>query len=348
MSPPEKKKTSYADAGVSIDRGYELVQRIKSAATTTHNAGVMGNLGGFGALFDVAAFSYKDPVLVSGTDGVGTKIKLAIDMQRHDTIGVDLVAMCVNDLLVQGARPLFFLDYFASSKLDVEVASTVITGIADGCRLAGCALIGGETAEMPGMYTSGDYDLAGFCVGAVERDQIIDGSKVKAGDILIGIASTGPHSNGYSLIRKIFSDSNTEFSAPFEDKTIGEAMLTPTRIYVNSILQLIAALPVKALAHITGGGLTENIPRVLPAGLDAVIDTRTWRLPPVFGWLMDKGNVEIDEMYRTFNCGVGMVVCVDKKDQATALACLARAGETPWVIGAIAANDTMDSHVKFV
>ncbi len=348
MNPPDKKKTSYADAGVSIDRGNELVQRIKSAAAATHNAGVMGHLGGFGALFDVAAFSYKDPVLVSGTDGVGTKIKLAIDMQRHDTIGVDLVAMCVNDLLVQGARPLFFLDYFASGKLDVDVASIVITGIADGCSMAGCALIGGETAEMPGMYANGDYDLAGFCVGAVERDQIIDGSKVKAGDILIGVASSGPHSNGYSLIRKILKDSSTEFNVPFENKTIGEVMLTPTRIYVKSILQLIAAVPVKALAHITGGGLTENIPRVLPAGLDAVIDTQTWRLPPVFGWLMDKGNVEKAEMYRTFNCGVGMVVCVDKKDQAAALACLAEAGETAWVIGAIEANNTNDSRVKFV
>jgi len=348
MNPPDKKKTSYADAGVSIDRGNELVQRIKSAATATHNAGVMGHLGGFGALFDIAAFSYKDPVLVSGTDGVGTKIKLAIDMQRHDTIGVDLVAMCVNDLLVQGARPLFFLDYFASGKLDVDVASTVITGIAEGCTMAGCALIGGETAEMPGMYASGDYDLAGFCVGAVERDQIIDGSKVRAGDVLIGIASSGPHSNGYSLIRKIISDSNTDFNVPFENKTIGEVMLTPTRIYVKPILQLIAALPVKALAHITGGGLTENIPRVIPAGLDAVIDTRTWRLPPVFGWLMDKGNIAWEEMYRTFNCGVGMVACVEKKDQAAALACLARAGETVWVIGAIEGNDTHDSRVKFV
>jgi phosphoribosylformylglycinamidine cyclo-ligase len=348
MNPPDKKKTSYADAGVSIDRGNELVQRIKAAATATHNAGVIGNLGGFGALFDVAAFSYKDPVLVSSTDGVGTKIKLAIDMHRHDTIGIDLVAMCVNDLLVQGARPLFFLDYFASGKLDVDVASTVITGIADGCKLAGCALIGGETAEMPGMYADGDFDLAGFCVGAVERDQIIDGSKVKAGDILIGIASSGPHSNGYSLIRKIIKDSKTDFNVPFETRTIGEVLLTPTRIYVKSILQLIDALPVKALSHITGGGLTENIPRVLPEGLDAVIDTQTWRLPQIFSWLLDKGNIDQQEMYRTFNCGVGMVVCVDKKDQTTALEYLAKAGETAWVIGEITANDNNDSHVKFV
>ena len=348
MSPHDKKKTSYADAGVNIDRGNELVQRIKAAAASTHNAGVIGNLGGFGALFDVSAFSYKDPVLVSGTDGAGTKIKLAIDMHRHDTIGIDLVAMCVNDLLVQGARPLFYLDYFASGKLDVDVASTVINGIADGCKMAGCALIGGETAEMPGMYADGDYDLAGFCVGAVERDQVIDGSKVKAGDILIGVASSGPHSNGYSLIRKIIKDSNTEFNVPFENKTIGEVLLTPTRIYVKSILQLIDALPVKALSHITGGGLTENIPRVLPAGLDAVIDTQTWRLPPIFSWLLDKGNIDIQEMYRTFNCGVGMVVCVDKNDQAAALECLAKAGETAWVIGEIAANDINDSHVKFV
>ena len=348
MNPPDNKKTSYADAGVSIDRGNELVQRIKAAATATHNAGVIGNLGGFGALFDLAAFSFKDPVLVSGTDGVGTKIKLAIDMQRHDSIGIDLVAMCVNDLLVQGARPLFFLDYFASGKLDVDVASNVITGIADGCKLAGCALIGGETAEMPGMYANGDYDLAGFCVGAVERDHIIDGSKVKAGDILIGVASSGPHSNGYSLIRKIIKDSNTEFNVPFENKTIGEVLLTPTRIYVKPILQLIDTLPVKALAHITGGGLTENIPRVLPAGLDAVIDTQSWRLPPIFSWLLDKGNIDQQEMYRTFNCGVGMVVCVDKKDQSTALEYLAKAGETAWVIGSIKANKSNDSHVRFV
>lgn len=348
MSPPDKKKTSYADAGVSIDRGNELVQRIKAAAAATHNAGVIGNLGGFGALFDVSAFSYKDPVLVSGTDGVGTKIKLAIDMHRHDTIGIDLVAMCANDLLVQGARPLFFLDYFASGKLDVDVASTVITSIADGCKLAGCALIGGETAEMPGMYADGDYDLAGFCVGAVERDRIIDGSKVKAGDSLIGVASSGPHSNGYSLIRKILKDSKTDFNVPFETRTIGEVLLTPTRIYVKSILQLIDALPVKTLSHITGGGLTENIPRVLPAGLDAMIDTQTWCLPPIFSWLLDKGNIEQQEMYRTFNCGVGMVVCVDKNDQAAALECLAKAGETAWMIGSIEANKTNNSHVKFV
>ncbi len=348
MSPPDQKKTSYADAGVSIDRGNELVQRIKAAATATHNAGVIGNLGGFGALFDVSAFSYKDPILVSGTDGVGTKIKLAIDMHRHDTIGIDLVAMCVNDLLVQGARPLFFLDYFASGKLNVDVATTVITGIADGCKLAGCALIGGETAEMPGMYADGDYDLAGFCVGAVERDRIIDGSKVKAGDILIGVASSGPHSNGYSLIRKILRDSKTDFNVPFETRTIGEVLLTPTRIYVKSILQLIDTLPIKALSHITGGGLTENIPRVLPAGLDAVIDTQTWRLPPIFSWLLDKGNIEQHEMYRTFNCGVGMVVCVGKNDQPAALECLAKTGETAWVIGSIEANTTNDSRVKFV
>jgi phosphoribosylformylglycinamidine cyclo-ligase len=348
MNPPDQKKTSYADAGVSIDRGNELVQRIKAAAASTHNAGVIGNLGGFGALYDLAAFSYKDPVLVSGTDGVGTKIRLAIDMHRHDTIGIDLVAMCVNDLLVQGARPLFFLDYFASGKLDVDVANTVITGIADGCKLAGCALIGGETAEMPGMYAAGDYDLAGFCVGAVERDQVIDGSKVRAGDILIGVASSGPHSNGYSLIRKILKDSNTDLNVPFESRTIGEVLLTPTRIYVKSILQLIDTLPVKALAHITGGGLTENIPRVLPAGLDAVIDTQTWRLPPIFSWLHDKGNVDEQEMYRTFNCGVGMVVCVDKKDQTAALECLAKAGETAWVTGAIETNNNNTSCVKFV
>ena len=347
MNSDKNKKTSYADAGVSIDRGNELVQRIKSFAGSTKNAGVMGNLGGFGALFDISAFPYKDPVLVSGTDGVGTKIKLAIDMGVHDSIGIDLVAMCVNDLIVQGAQPLFFLDYFACSKLDVDIASTVIEGIAEGCRMAGCALIGGETAEMPGMYEPGDYDLAGFCVGAVERDRIIDGSKVVDGDILIALASSGPHSNGYSLIRKLLKDSNTAFSSPFENKTIGDYLLTPTRIYVKPVMQLIDTVNVKALAHITGGGLIENIPRVLPYGKNAVIDARSWLIPPVFGWLQKTGNIDIQEMYRTFNCGVGMVICISKDEKDAALESLTKAGETAWIIGHIESGKDKSPAVKF-
>lgn len=347
MNDDKTRKTSYSDAGVSIDRGNQLVQRIKSAANSTHNAGVMGNLGGFGALFDVSAFSYKDPVLVSGTDGVGTKIKLAIEMNIHNTIGIDLVAMCVNDLIVQGAQPLFFLDYFACSKLDVDIASTVIEGIAEGCRMAGCALVGGETAEMPGMYEHGDYDLAGFCVGAVERNRIIDGSQVKDGDILIALASSGPHSNGYSLIRKLLEDSGTDVNMPFENKTVGEYLLQPTRIYVKPVMQLISAVNVKAVAHITGGGLIENIPRVLPEGVDAIIDTRTWLIPPVFGWLQSTGNIDVEEMYRTFNCGAGLVICISGNEKDVAMECLTRSGETAWVIGHIESNNKKSPEVKF-
>lgn len=347
MNTDKGKKTSYADAGVSIDRGNELVRRIKSAADSTRNAGVMDNLGGFGALFDVSAFPYKDPVLVSGTDGVGTKIKLAIEMGVHNSIGIDLVAMCVNDLIVQGAQPLFFLDYFACSSLDVDVASTVITGIAEGCRMAGCALIGGETAEMPGMYNHNEYDLAGFCVGAVERSKIINGSQVKNGDILIAMASSGPHSNGYSLIRKILKDSKTALTTPLGSKTIGELLLLPTRIYVKAILQLIENVEVKAIAHITGGGLTENIPRVLPADVNAVVDCQSWLIPPVFNWLQQTGNIEVQEMFRTFNCGAGMVVCISNEEKDTALECLTKAGETAWVIGRIESNNGQKSAVKF-
>ncbi len=331
----KQKKTSYQDAGVSIDRGNQLVERIKNAAAGTHRDGVIGNLGGFAALFDIASLSYKDPVLVSGTDGVGTKIKLAIELGIHDTIGIDLVAMCVNDVLVQGAVPLFFLDYFACSKLDVDVASTVIEGIARGCKLAGCALVGGETAEMPGMYSAGDYDLAGFCVGAVERDQIIDGSKVSAGDVLIGIASSGPHSNGYSLIRKILKDTGTQYEYSFQDRSIGEVLLEPTRIYVTSIQRIIKKIPVHALAHITGGGFIENIPRVLPTGLMANIDTQSWRWPPVFTWLKEQGNIDTYEMYRTFNCGVGMIVCVKDVHKEAAIQCLRESGESAWHIGTV-------------
>ena len=345
MSKDDLQHTRYEDAGVSIDRGNLLVERIKSVAQATRNEGVMGNLGGFGALFDLSAYSYRDPVLVSGTDGVGTKVKLAIDLQRHDTIGIDLVAMCVNDLLVQGARPLFFLDYFACSRLDVDTAACIIEGIADGCRQAGCALVGGETAEMPSMYAAGDYDLAGFCVGAVERDQIIDGSRVIAGDILIAIASSGAHSNGYSLIRKIIQDSGADYKDTLDNKSIGELLLKPTRIYVKTVLDLVKQVDVKALAHITGGGLLENIPRVLPAGMDAFIDSGTWCMPPIFNWIQQKGNIDIREMFRTFNCGVGMVVCVPATDQDTALKCLAKSGESAWIIGKIKTGQKDQSRV---
>ena len=348
MNKDNPQHSRYEDAGVSIDRGNRLVERIKSLSQATRNDGVMGNLGGFGALFDLSAFSYRDPVLVSGTDGVGTKVKLAIELQRHDTIGIDLVAMCVNDLLVQGARPLFFLDYFACSRLDVDTAACIIEGIADGCRQAGCALVGGETAEMPGLYAAGDYDIAGFCVGAVERDQIVDGSRVAADDILIAIASSGPHSNGYSLIRKIIKDSGTGYKDILNNKSIGELLLKPTRIYVKSILDLLQKADVKALAHITGGGLLENIPRVLPAGMCAMIDTGTWCMPPIFNWIQQKGNVDTREMFRTFNCGVGMVVCVNATDQNMVLECLAKSGETAWIIGKIKKGEKDQSRVTLI
>ena len=335
MQRKKRRRTSYEDAGVSIDRGAQLVHRIRAAARSTRNAGVMDTLGGFGALYDLVPFSYQDPVLVSGTDGVGTKVKLANDMGKHDTIGIDLVAMCANDLLVQGAQPLFFLDYFACAKLDVDVAATVIKGMAEGCRVAGCALIGGETAEMPGMYAAGEYDLAGFCVGAVERKQIINGSKVRAGDAVIGIASSGPHANGYSLIRKILKDTGTTYGRKFGDSTIGKVLLAPTRIYIKPVMKLINTVPVKALAHITGGGVIENIPRVIPSGLDVVIHTRSWEQPQIFRWLQKQGRVDATEMYRVFNCGVGMVACVAVRDLKKALVCLNRAGETAWHIGNI-------------
>lgn len=342
------QKLSYQDAGVSIDRGNRLVDQIKSSASSTHGKGVMGNLGGFGACFDLAAMNYKDPILVSGTDGVGTKLKLAIEMNRHNTIGIDLVAMCVNDILVQGASPLFFLDYFACAELDVDAASDVIKGIAEGCKLAGCALIGGETAEMPGMYAGGDYDLAGFCVGAVERDAMIDGSTVSPGDILIGIASSGPHSNGYSLIRKVLEVSKDDLSTEFDGKTLGEVLLEPTRIYVRSIQKLFQICNVKTLSHITGGGLIENLPRVIPENVQVVIDTRSWTLPSVFEWLKSAGNIDDREMYRTFNCGVGMVICVAEKDTKEAIHCLQAAGETAWVIGKVETKHEGAESVRFI
>lgn len=325
---------SYKDAGVDIHAGNELVERIKDDVKRTRRPEVMGGLGGFGALCALPT-KYKEPVLVSGTDGVGTKLRLAIDLNKHDTIGQDLVAMCVNDLVVQGAEPLFFLDYYATGKLEVDVAADVIKGIADGCELSGCALVGGETAEMPGMYHAGDYDLAGFCVGVVEKSEIIDGSAVKAGDVLIALGSSGPHSNGYSLIRKVLEVSGAKPSDELEGKALSEHLLAPTKIYVKSVLSLIKQTEVHAIAHLTGGGFWENIPRVLPSTVKAVIDEKSWVWPAAFKWLQEKGNISRYEMYRTFNCGVGMVIALPEKDVETALAVLIQAGENAWVIGKI-------------
>lgn len=329
---------SYKDAGVNIDAGNALVERIKGVTARTTRPEVMGGLGGFGALCEIPE-GYRQPVLVSGTDGVGTKLRLAMEMGIHDTIGIDLVAMCVNDLVVAGAEPLFFLDYYATGALNVDTAADVVTGIGAGCELGGCALVGGETAEMPGMYEGEDYDLAGFCVGVVEKSEIIDGSTVQRGDVLLGIASSGPHSNGYSLIRKILERSNADLASPMGDVTLGEALLTPTTIYVKALLSLFPAVKVKALSHITGGGLLENLPRVLPENCNAAIDTRSWEWPPVFQWLQDNGNVEEREMYRTFNCGVGMVVCVAAQDAEQAMQILQDAGHHAWKIGKIETGD---------
>ena len=331
---PSSSSLSYRDAGVDIDAGNALIDRIKPIAAATRRSGMLDGLGGFGALFEIPK-NYKDPVLVSGTDGVGTKLKLAIDLGLHDSIGIDLVAMCANDLIVQGAEPLFFLDYFATGKLDLDTATEVIKGIGHGCELAGCALIGGETAEMPGMYKEGDYDLAGFCVGAVERDGIIDGSKVTAGDVLIGLESSGPHSNGYSLIRKIIEVSGARLDDDFGDSTLGQTLLAPTHLYVKPLLELCRLIDVHAMAHITGGGLTENLPRVLPENAAARIDTSSWQRPAVFDWLQQHGNVEDSEMYRTFNCGIGMVVCVAAADADKALDILSDSGEQAGRIGEI-------------
>ena len=331
-----KTPISYRDAGVDIDAGNRLVDLIKPIAERTRRDGVLAGLGGFGALFQIPQGRYEDPVLVSGTDGVGTKLKLAWQMGRHDTIGIDLVAMCVNDILVAGAEPLFFLDYFATGRLDLDTARAVVEGIGRGCELAGCALIGGETAEMPGLYGDGEYDLAGFCVGVVERGEILDGSRVRAGDRLIGIASSGPHSNGYSLIRKLIEVSGAGLHQPFHGTTLGEALLAPTRIYVKPVRRLMEKMRLHALAHITGGGLLENLPRVLPAHLKADIDGRAWPRPPVFQWIQETATLPDEEMYRTFNCGVGMVVVVNKCDAPRALRHLREAGETAWDIGVVA------------
>ena len=326
---------SYKDAGVDIHAGNELVERIKPEVKRTTRPEVMGGLGGFGALCAIPS-KYKEPILVSGTDGVGTKLRLAIDLNRHDSIGIDLVAMCVNDLVVQGAEPLFFLDYYATGKLDVDVAANVIKGIANGCEQSGCALVGGETAEMPGMYHEGDYDLAGFCVGVVEKSEIIDGSQVKVGDALIALASSGPHSNGYSLIRKVIDVAGVNpAEAQLEGSPLADHVLAPTKIYVKSILQLIKHVNVHAIAHLTGGGFWENIPRVLPNSVKAVINENSWQWPAVFDWLQQQGNITDYEMYRTFNCGVGMVIALPQEDVVTALGLLQQAGENAWVVGDI-------------
>ena len=346
MTDSKEKKFSYKDAGVDIEQGNELVQRLKKSVGNTHRDGVMGGLGGFGALFDLGSLNYKHPILVSGTDGVGTKIKLAIDHNKHETIGIDLVGMCVNDLIVQGADPLFFLDYFACSNLDVDVAEKVINGIAEGCSLSGCSLIGGETAEMPGMYQSGEYDLAGFCVGVVEKDKLITGENVSEGDALIALASSGCHSNGYSLVRKIIDDTNQDLSETLDGKSLLELFLKPTRIYVKQILSLLKTVPVSAIAHITGGGLIENIPRVIPDDLAVTIDSHSWELPPVFQWLQETGNIDAHEMYKTFNCGVGMVVCVPQENKDEAIRLLNELGETAWEIGKVISHDDTDERVK--
>ena len=325
---------SYRDAGVDIVAGNALIERIKGVSQRTRRPEVLGGLGGFAALCELPG-KYRDPLLVSGTDGVGTKLKLAMQLSRHDSVGIDLVAMCVNDLVVTGAEPLFFLDYYATGRLDVDIATSVIEGIGQGCEQAGCALVGGETAEMPGMYSGDDYDLAGFCVGVVERDRLIDGKRVRAGDALLALASTGPHSNGYSLIRKILERSPDALQQELDGKPLCELLMAPTRIYVRSMLDLCAALPVHSIAHITGGGLLENLPRVLPDDCKARLDLSSRQRPAVFNWLQETGKVSDEEMLRTFNCGIGMVVCVAAADAAEAIAQLRASGEQVWLIGEV-------------
>jgi len=344
MSQTDSKKSTnqslnYRDAGVDIDAGADLVEQIKPHVKRTMRPEVMSGLGGFGALFEIPLDRYQKPVLVSGTDGVGTKLKLALQMSKHDTIGIDLVAMCVNDILVLGAEPLYFLDYYATGKLDNAVATDVIKGIAEGCIQSGCALTGGETAEMPGMYSEGDYDLAGFCVGIVEKDKIIDSSKVEAGNVLIGIASSGPHSNGYSLIRKVLEVSNADLNEACGNQSLGDALLAPTRIYVKSIHALLEQIDINAMSHITGGGITENLPRVMPENTRAQINVNSWELPEVFKWLQQQGNIEDLEMYRTFNCGIGMVLVVNAEDADTAIEVLNKAGESAFKLGEITSSN---------
>jgi phosphoribosylformylglycinamidine cyclo-ligase len=337
---------SYKDAGVDIDAGNALIEKIKGAAKRTRRPEVMAGLGGFGALFELPT-GYREPVMVSGTDGVGTKLRLALDHSKHDTVGIDLVAMCVNDLIVCGAEPLFFLDYYATGKLDIDTAAAVVNGIADGCELSGCSLIGGETAEMPGMYEGEDYDLAGFCVGMAEKSELIDGSKVAVGDTLIGLASSGPHSNGYSLIRKVLEVTNTDPATTIlNGQPLIDLLMAPTKIYVKSLLGLIAQSPVHALAHITGGGLLENIPRVLSDNATAIIDTSAWTRPAVFDWLQQGGNIDEHEMHRTLNCGVGMVICVPADTAASALSFLNNNGEDAFVLGTIEESKAGEEQVQ--
>ncbi len=338
MSQPSNVSLSYRDAGVDIDAGDALVEAIKPLAKRTMREGVLGGIGGFGGLFEISK-KFKEPVLVSGTDGVGTKLKLAFELNRHDTVGIDLVAMSVNDILVQGAEPLFFLDYFACGKLDVATATSVVAGIAQGCEQSGCALLGGETAEMPGMYPDGEYDLAGFAVGAVEKSQIIDGSKIVPGDVVLGLASSGIHSNGYSLVRKIISVAKPDLEADFHGRKLADVLMAPTRIYVKPLLALMQSMEVKGMVHITGGGLVENIPRVLADDLTAVLDAKSWTLPPLFQWLQQHGGVADAEMHRVFNCGIGMTVIVSKENADAAMAQLQAAGETVYRIGEIRARE---------
>jgi phosphoribosylformylglycinamidine cyclo-ligase len=339
---------NYRQAGVDIDAGNTLVENIKPLVKNTFRPGVLAGLGGFGALFELPVDQYQQPVLVSGTDGVGTKLKMAMMLDKHDTIGIDLVAMCVNDIIVAGAEPLFFLDYFATGRLLIDRATEIVSGIARGCELAGCALTGGETAEMPGMYQGDDYDLAGFSVGIVEKSNILKGDKVRAGDILLGLASSGPHSNGYSLIRKVLEVSHADLNADLDGRPLGEALLEPTRIYVKSLLALMEKVDVHALAHITGGGLTENIPRVLPDNTAAHIDLNSWKQPAVFQWLQENGRIDPQEMLRTFNSGIGMVVCVPPGEAENARKLLQDAGEIVHVIGSIEQCDCQAPCVKYV
>ncbi len=335
MTEPARTPVTYRSAGVDIDAGEELVERIKPRVKRSLRPEVLGGIGGFGALVEIPLERYRKPVLVSGTDGVGTKLRLAIDSGRHDSVGIDLVAMCVNDVVVQGAEPLFFLDYYATGALDVNVAERVIAGIVEGCVQAGCALVGGETAEMPGMYHGKDYDLAGFAVGVVDKDRIIDGSLTRPGDVILGLPSSGPHSNGFSLIRKILEVSAADVAAPVQGTALIDRLMAPTRIYVKPLLRLMAEIGVHGLAHITGGGLVDNVPRVLPEGLEAVLERRSWSRDPVFDWLQSEGRVADEEMYRVFNCGIGMTVQIAPGDANRAIAVLSQAGQPALVIGEV-------------
>ena len=339
MSTTQDEGLSYKAAGVDIDAGNALVERIKPVASRTRIPGVLAGLGGFGSLFELPVGRYRQPVLVAGTDGVGTKLRLAIDSGRHTSVGIDLVAMCVNDIVVQGAEPLFFLDYYATGKLDVNAAAEVVEGIGNGCLQAGCALVGGETAEMPGMYPAGDYDLAGFCVGVVEKSEILDGSRVTVGDVLIGLSSSGPHSNGYSLIRRVVEHAGARFDHDIDGRGLIDHLMEPTRIYVKPLLQLMQQVQVHALAHITGGGISENLPRVLPQGCRAHVDLNAWHLPPIFAWLKQQGAVAEPEMLKTFNCGIGMIVCVAAADQSRTLELLRLHGEHARVIGRVVSGE---------